>query len=189
MLAVSRTPVREAFARLQERGLLETSSGGMAVAKLGRPQVMELYAVRARLEGAAASFAAENASAAEVASLRHAAALFDSQQKTALEAARANTMFHEAVYEAAHNSYLMRMLEDLNDSLALLPDTTFSVPGRKEAARAEHRAIIEAIENRDPSLAEAAARSHIANALDGRLKMLFSAGALAQSAAVKSTSE
>lgn len=174
-LGVSRTPVREAFARLQSRGLIDTSAGGLCVASLSRPQVMELYALRARLEGAAAAFAAENASSGEIASLRHAAGLFDAQDNSA-DAARANTLFHEAIYEAAHNRYLMRMMEDLNDSLALLPDTTFSVPGRAEAARTEHRAIVEAIGRRDPAAAEAAARTHIAGALDGRLTMLFSLG-------------
>jgi len=184
-LGVSRTPVREAFARLQARGLLETSSGGLAVAELSRTQVMELYAMRAMLEGAAAAFAAENASSGEIASLHHAAALFDAQQDNSAHAARANTMFHEAIYEAAHNRYLMRMLEDLNDSLALLPDTTFTVPGRTEAAREEHRNIVEAIEQHDPSRAEAAARKHIANAREGRLKMLFSADALTLSPAAR----
>lgn len=173
MLGVSRTPVREAFARLQARGLLENTSQGLAVSVLSRPQVMELYAMRAKLEGAAAAFAAENASPAEVASLRHAASLFDAQQGTAADFARANTLFHEAIYEAAHNRYLIRMLEDLNDSLALLPNTTFSVPGRAEAAQAEHRAILDAIERRDPAEAEKAACDHIGQALEGRLKLLF----------------
>ena len=172
-LGVSRTPVREAFARLQERGLLETTSEGLAVAKLSRPQVMELYALRAKLEGAAAAFAAENASPSDVASIRHAALVFAAQSK-APDIARANTLFHEAIYEAAHNRYLMRMLEDLNDSLALLPDTTFSVPGRADAAKTEHEAILSAIENRDPVGAEQAACLHIQHALEGRLMLLYS---------------
>lgn len=173
-LGVSRTPVREAFARLQERGLLDNSSAGLTVAKLSRPQVMELYAMRAKLEAAAAAFAAENASPSELVSLRHAASLFDAQTGAPGDFARANTLFHEAIYEAAHNRYLMRMLEDLNDSLALLANTTFSVPGRVEAAKVEHRAILEAIANHDPANAEKAASLHIRNALEGRLTLLFS---------------
>lgn len=174
MLGVSRTPVREAFARLQARGLLELSSAGLTVATLSRQQVMELYAMRAKLEGAAAAFAAENAFAGDIAGLRHAAAIFDAREGGAADFARANTVFHEAIYEAAHNRYLMRMLEDLNDSLALLPSTTFSIPGRAESAKAEHRVILEAIERRDPDSAEKAACDHIAHALEGRLQLLFS---------------
>jgi DNA-binding GntR family transcriptional regulator len=173
-LGVSRTPVREAFVRLLARGLLENANAGLAVASLSRPQVMELYAMRARLEGAAAAFCAENASPGELAGLRHAASLFDAQRGTAADIARANTLFHDVIYEAAHNRYLARMLEDLNDSLALLPNTTFSVPGRAEAAKSEHRAILDAIEKRDPANAERAARDHIGHALEGRLELLFS---------------
>ncbi|MBC7285053.1 MAG: FCD domain-containing protein [Hoeflea sp.] len=59
----------------------------------------------------------------------------------------------------------------LNDSLALLPDTTFSVPGRADAAKTEHEAILAAIEMRDPLTAEQAACMHIQHALEGRLML------------------
>lgn len=175
MLDVSRTPVREAFARLQARGLLEASPGGLSIATLNRPQVMELYAMRAKLEAAAAGFAAENASGTEIMGITHMADLFDDESGGgATNVARANRLFHEAIYEAAHNRYLLRMLEDLNDSLALLPETTFTVHGRADQARNEHRAIVTAIAARDPATAEAAASEHILKALSARLSLLFS---------------
>lgn len=175
MLDVSRTPVREAFARLQARGLLEASAGGLSIAQLNRPQVIELYAMRAKLEAAAAGFAAENASATEIFGLQHMAELFEAESSgEAATLARANRLFHEAIYEAAHNRYLLKMLEDLNDSLALLPETTFALPGRAPEARDEHRAIVEAIVARQPAKAEAAASEHILKALSARLKLLFS---------------
>ena len=77
-------------------------------------------------------------------------------------------------FERAHNAWLTRMLEDLNDSLALLPRTTFLIPGRSEAARLEHAAILSAIEARNAPDTERAARSHIDRALEGRLKLQFS---------------
>lgn len=172
-LGVSRTPVREGLARLQARGLLEVTQSGLAVATLSRPQVMEIYAMRARLEGDAAAFAAGNASTSEIAGIRHAANLFEGEGADADRMARANMLFHLTIYEAAHNRYLMRMLEDLNDSLALLPETTFSVPGRAVAAVAEHRSILRAIEDRNVSGAEKAARDHIAKALEARLGLAF----------------
>jgi len=172
-LGVSRTPIREALTRLQARGLAIATPAGLAVPELTRPHVSELYAMRAVVEGAAARFAAENASAGNLVSLRHAGNLFSAPQRDPSQFARVNMMFHEAIYEAAHNSYLSRMVEDLNDSLALLPRTTFLVPGRLEAARVEHTRILEAIEKRDPDRAEQAARAHIRNALEGRLKLIF----------------
>ncbi|MBL4598424.1 MAG: GntR family transcriptional regulator [Rhizobiaceae bacterium] len=173
LLDVSRTPVREALGRLQARGLIENANGGLAIVKLNRPQAMELYAMRANLEGAAARFAAENASAGEVAGLKHVCGLFSNYQGNATDFAKVNKVFHEAIYEATHNRYLIKMLEDLNDSLALLRDTTFSVPGRAEAAKIEHENIYKAIEKGNADQAEQAARLHIDNARNARLQLLF----------------
>lgn len=173
LLGVSRTPVREALARLQARGLVENADGGLAIARFSHSRIMELYAMRIMLEGAAARFAAENASPSEVASLRRVGDLFANFQGNAEAFARANSVLHAAIYEAAHNHYLMRMLEDLNDSVILLPSTTFSVAGRAKAAKTEHEKILAAIEDRDADGAEQAARQHIRNALDARLEMLF----------------
>ena len=55
-LGVSRTPVREALQRLQQRGLLVIGPGrGLMVAQLSKQQVFELYAMREILEGSAAA--------------------------------------------------------------------------------------------------------------------------------------
>ena len=66
-LGVSRTPVREALRRLQERGMLVVGAGrSLVVAELSKQQVLELYAMREILEGSAARFAAQHANEAEV---------------------------------------------------------------------------------------------------------------------------
>src|SRR5690349_21508614 len=59
-LGVSRTPVREALQRLQQRGLLVVGAGrGLVVNELRHDQVIELYAMREILEGSSARFAAQ----------------------------------------------------------------------------------------------------------------------------------
>src|SRR4030081_449705 len=66
-LGVSRTPVREALQRLHQRGLLVFGAGrGLTVASLSQHQVLQLYAMREILEGSAARFAAEHATAPEI---------------------------------------------------------------------------------------------------------------------------
>jgi DNA-binding GntR family transcriptional regulator len=175
-LGVSRTPVREALSRLQSHGLLEMKAGGLVVAELTRPQILELYAMREILEGSAARFAAQHASPSEIASLRHIARAFEQSLGDPAKLARINRELHGAIYEAAHNRYLMRTLNELHDALALLTGTTFMARGRSELAIDEHARIIDAIEKRDADEAERAAREHIRNAQEVRLAMIHSFG-------------
>ncbi|MBM9592990.1 GntR family transcriptional regulator [Roseitranquillus sediminis] len=170
---VSRTPVREALSRLQERGLLEMTATGLAVAKLTRPSVLELYAIRELLEGAAARYAAQHASPSDLYSMRHIAQAFAEPTDDPGRAAQLNRAFHDAIAEAAHNRYLVNMLHGMHDTVMLLPSTTFAVEGRQPAAVAEHAALLDAIERRDPDAAERLAQEHIRHARDTRLAMMF----------------
>lgn len=172
-LGVSRTPVREALSRLQAVGLLEMSAGGLVVTTLSRPQVVELYAMREFLEGAAARFAAQHAAPSEIAALHHIARIFERSSGDPVKFAHVNREFHSAIYEAAHNRYLSRTLNELSDALALLPNTTFAVGGRAEEAIIEHAKIIDAIEKRNADEAERVAREHIRKAQEARLAMMF----------------
>ena len=169
-LGVSRTPVREALQRLQQRGLLAITGRGLVVAELTQQQVAELYSMREILEGLAARFAAERASAHEIAVLyRLQKELRDSKNDPQLLVTM-NRHFHRAIYEAAHNRYLMQTLDHLHDSFALLQNTTFRPPSRRKISDEEHRRIVAAIERRDPDRAEAAAREHIRQAQFMRLQ-------------------
>ncbi|MGD9743820.1 MAG: GntR family transcriptional regulator [Dongiaceae bacterium] len=171
-LGVSRTPVREALRQLQSHGLLDVAAGrGLGVVALDRPQVLELYAMRALLEGAAARLAAQHATPAEVAYMRH---LLEEFRRTrdATRHAAINRALHEAICDAAHNRYMMQSLQQLGDALALLQGTTFSVKGRPASADIEHKTIVDAIAVGDPDAAEVAARAHIRNAESLRLQMM-----------------
>jgi DNA-binding GntR family transcriptional regulator len=164
-LGVSRTPVREALQRLQQRGLLMLAAGrGLVVAQLSQQQVVELYAMREILEGSAARFAAQHATAAEIAILYELQEELKSAEGDAMRHVSLNRRFHQAIYEAAHNRYLLQTLDSLNDSFALLRSTTFRLPHRQRNSDEERRRIIAAIEQRDPDSAERAAREHIVQA-------------------------
>jgi DNA-binding GntR family transcriptional regulator len=173
-LGVSRTPVREALRRLQTRGLLDFGAGGgLGVVELSRTQVLELYAMRELLEGAAARLAAQHATPTEVTYMRHLLDEFRST-KDPDRLAAINRNFHRTIRDAAHNRYMVQSLNDLGEALALLRGTTFSVKGRPETAAMEHRAILDAIRKGDPDTAEREARAHIRKAQDLRMQMLNS---------------
>lgn len=174
-MGVSRTPVREALRRLQTRGLLEFAAGrGLVVAELSKQQVLELYAMRELLEGAAARLAAQHATPTEIAYMRHLLDEFRREGNNSSRLAHINQAFHRAICDAAHNRYMQQSLNDLGDALALLRDTTFAMPGRSRTADIEHGAIVDAIEKRDPDAAETQARDHIRQAQRLRMQMLFS---------------
>jgi DNA-binding GntR family transcriptional regulator len=175
MLNVSRTPVREAMNRLISEGLLALNpTRGFAVAELDKQQVLELYALRESLEGASARLAAQHASEPELTSL--ADLLAENRAIDSADYARhavLNKHFHARIAEAGHNRYLQRALANLSDSLMLVPGTTYELPGRVLEVHREHNAILDAMQDRDPDRAEAAAREHIRNAGAVRLKLLF----------------
>ena len=174
-LKVSRTPVREALGRLAARGFVEPAGGrGVIVRNLDISEVLELYAMREIMEGAAARLAAEHASTPEIDALRdiEQALVEASAAETAGDMARLNRAFHDAICRAARNRYLDNASRELQDWIALLGPTTFTVSGRPSTSHGEHQAIIDAIAARDGDKAEQLARAHIREALRCRLKLL-----------------
>lgn len=169
-LKMSRTPVREALRRLQSVGMLvHAPGGGLSVAQHDLRAVAELYDVRESLEGTAAALAARNGDGTEIhileAMLRSHRRLPDDPKVHARE----NTLFHEHIYRAARNRFLLKSLQDLHDAVALLGRTTFAAPGRIDEAWSEHEAIVAAIGRRDCAGAEALARSHVRRGYELRL--------------------
>jgi DNA-binding GntR family transcriptional regulator len=174
-LGVSRTPVREALQQLQARRLVEMAPGrGIIVVKLSIQQVMELYAMREVLEGAAARFAAQYALPAEVSIMEELLIEFEAAANQPEQLAEINEALHRTIYEAARNRYMHEALNNLEDALSLLQNTTFSLPERHESASREHREIVTAIGSRDSDTAESASRNHIREAQRVRLRMLTS---------------
>lgn len=172
-LGVSRTPVREALGRLAGKGLVEPAGGrGLVVRNLTTAEVLELYAMRELLEGAAASLAARHRADAEIDALCELQERLAAVDRPSVELARLNALFHAAVVRAARNRYLRQALSELQDAIALLGPTTLSLERRAGEAHGEHEAIVAAIRLGDSRTAEEAARGHIRTALRARLKLL-----------------
>ncbi len=177
-LNVSRTPVREAFSRLQSKRLIEAGGAkGLIVRTLDMTEVLELYAMREILEGAAARLAAQHASSSELEALDDLLAAFEAHRSDAGEMARLNRLFHNGIVRAARNRYLETALDEMQDGIGLLGATTFGVADRPGPAIEEHRAILGAIRERASERAEALACAHIREALRARRKLLHATSA------------
>lgn len=169
-IGVSRTPVREALGRLNEKGLVEQGAGrGLCVTTLSTHQIFELYDMRKELEGLVARFASQRATDIELKNMRIINEQFAATPEDQPEKAAAlNREFHSRLYDAARNKYLYNAVKDLHETVALLP-TTFRIRHRIGEAAQEHAEILEAIGARDEVRAAKAAINHIEAALQSRL--------------------
>ena len=165
----SRSPVREALRHLEQAGLVTIEPRrGASVKAPNQREVEDTLAVREALEGMAARLTAERASDAEIAQLRE--CVNKRSQELHIPSA-AVTDFHEVLIKASHNEPLQTILRGSWNLFRILRLLSASGEGRPMLSVDEHRAIIDAIEARDPDLAEHAARCHVrsmrANLLGG----------------------
>lgn len=171
-LGVSRTPVREAIRQLEADGIVvHVPRQGASIRTLDYAEVMDLYEMRAVLEGTAARLAARAASDIEIEEL------FDMNQALAdtgntPEAFALNRQFHAAILDAAKNRFLTRSITSLQKALMILGPTTLTEPDRAMKAVEEHFGVLDAIKARDGALAEAAMRAHIEAAQRVRVRTL-----------------
>jgi DNA-binding GntR family transcriptional regulator len=169
-LKVSRTPARDALRRLQSDGLAEAApGGGLQVVHYDVNALHELYLVREVLEGTAAAEAARNASSAEILVLQESVELQRGMSRSIESFTQENKHFHEQLYAAAHNRFLIRQLKSLTDSVSLLGPTAITTSEWIRHAASQHALITEAIGRREADAAEQAMRQHIRDGFERRL--------------------
>ena len=181
-LEVSRPSLRSALNKLIASGLMVANGQGItyvsdAVGSTLRDPLISLMGtaeartafveVRAVVEAAAAGFAATRASDLDRNAIQKCfeamVAAHDSQDVD--EIAKTDAEFHIAIYEASHNLVLlhfMRTMETiLRTNVYLNRKHLYERRMQKEAQLREHRAIYEAIMDRDARRAQNAALKHM----------------------------
>lgn len=172
-LGVSRTPVREALARLLADGLVESQGArGLVVSAASVDDVVALFEVREALEGQAAALAAlrrdPDVFAALAAEFRGAADLLAQASREAYY--DLVHRFDEAVDDAVGNAYLVGELRGLRTHLARIRRLSIDDTARLTEAAAEHLLIAEAIAAGDSDLARSATAVHLHRSLANILR-------------------
>jgi DNA-binding GntR family transcriptional regulator len=165
-LGVSRTPVREALARLEHEGLVRIlPRRGVYIVRKSKAEIVEMMIAWAALESSAARLACERASDEQIASLRGLfKTLEDGELRLQLdEYSRANLTFHSRIVEIGNSPVISSMAEGLLVHVRAIRRRTIGDDGRVERSLVDHRQIIEAIEARDAALAEDLVRDHALN--------------------------
>lgn len=174
-LKVSRTPVREGFARLVQAGLLVPGGSGRGhlVTTPTSADVLDAYSVREALEGLAASLAAKRCGVGDAIILRELQRQLDAEMDAGnIESAVDLTLtLHSTIWRMSGNELLVTVMNDLMSVWSRLNPTTYSAEDRRGQSTSEHRDLIEAIIAGDVVLAEQVAREHIVQARDARLKL------------------
>ena len=170
-LGVSRTPIRGALSTLAAEGLLDyTPNSGYVVRRYTARDIADIYAVRAELDGLATRLAAQNGlddtgRGAMMRVLDEGAALADAggASESVREAWSAvNARFHNVIYEACANPFLVTLLKRATDIpiLSRLRYVGFEASALTRA-HDDHVEIADAIVNRQAQRAEALATEHV----------------------------
>lgn len=175
-LGVSRTPVREALARLEDEGLIQREPGaGARVTTVSIDDMSVIYHVRGSLESLAARYAAARITPEGLAvfealqgEMRDAAAGGDSAAFS-----RANVLFHRQLSVAAANAYLARLLIPVEVGLRRFGARSLTAE-RMNAVLTEHDALLQAFAKQDPDAAAEAATAHADRARASTLERMIS---------------
>jgi GntR family transcriptional regulator of vanillate catabolism len=175
-LGVSRTPIRAALMRLEQEGLLEAlPNGGYAVRTFSERDVSDAIELRGTVEGLAARLAAERGASPDV--LRQARDCLEqidgvlSQPALDDEAftryVTLNEAFHNFLSELAGSDVVARELERVvrlpfasPSGFVVLQANSPQARDMLIVAQDQHRQVLDAIERREGSRAEAIMREH-----------------------------
>jgi DNA-binding GntR family transcriptional regulator len=185
-LRVSRTPVREAFRKLVQEGVVDPlESVGFRVHAFTPDEVIGLYRCRAALEALVAEEAAADRSpgllsemAANIAAAEQAlnSGDFDGLQ-------RLNSEFHFIMLDASRNRHLRRLVEQTGRSVRMarrqVMQHATANPARREDYRRslqpvldDHRALYQAVAAGDAALAASVMRTHLLQTAQDMTAML-----------------
>jgi DNA-binding GntR family transcriptional regulator len=183
---VSRTPVREALRRLEQRGLVTLMSNRSArVRTLSRDELREAFTVRAELEALAAEFAAESLTEEHAERVRRAAdagAVLAEEvasrpsperlRELLADVARVNDSFHDAVLDASGVALLRELAHDYRRVFVgqLLKAWNSEIESLFVTTAQQHGIICALLASGSATVARAAMHSHVISS--GRLMEL-----------------
>ena len=163
-LGVSRTPIREAIAMLEQDGFVKiVPRRGIMVVRKTKTEIVDMIRAWAALESMAARLITAVARKRDIAALRDFFKDFGDDRRPQdhiEEYSRANIAFHQALISLSESPTLVKMTNDILLHVRGYRQLTIGRADRIAASLPEHLAIIEALEARDAEAAERRSRDH-----------------------------
>jgi GntR family transcriptional regulator, transcriptional repressor for pyruvate dehydrogenase complex len=177
MLGVSRNILREGLSVLGQKGLVETVPGRRTrvvraglrqlrstvdlMVRVGDVSLADLSEVRSILEPEIAARAAERAGPEQIEELKAIMATLEARQGDPAGHVEADLSFHRAIATIAGNALLVVLMEAVSEPLMRSMSLGTRIPRAVAASDAHHRAVCDAIAERDPEGAAAAMHRHM----------------------------
>jgi DNA-binding GntR family transcriptional regulator len=163
---ISRTPMREALKVLAAEGLVTMKvRRGAYVTEVNEKDQRDVYHLLSLLEADAAAVVAERATDAELQELQALHQALESAVGQTDQFFAINERFHMRVLAIADNRWRDQMVADLRKVMKLNRHNSLLKTGRLAESLLEHRAIVQALVQRDPALSAQRVREHFANGL------------------------
>ena len=169
-IGVSRTPLREAFRRLEAEGLIETlANGGVVISRFSQDEVRQFYAIRANLEGLAVEWGLDRIVEQDFLQMEDCIINMEKEgnEGNTKEVARYNTDFHNIIMRLSHSPILVSFIDGLKNRMQFIIAQSLSSNALQyKQSVTEHNRILKAMQARDKTEAVAAMREHLLSALD-----------------------
>jgi DNA-binding GntR family transcriptional regulator len=164
-LGISRTPVREAFHKLEKDELVtRLPKGGFAVREFTKEDVEEIFGIRSALESYAAYLATLHMAPDKISILEKKM----NESEDALEkgdddkAVQLNTEFHDLLYKSCKSKKLVEMINTFRDYFYRYRSALLHIQDGISSSNKDHRQMLEAMKKKNPRLAERLVRKHLA---------------------------
>lgn len=170
---VSRTPVREAFRRLEQDFLVErTAQGGVKAPEIDMDSIEDLFNLRALLEAYAIELACDRISQEDISRLRQVKAqafeLLSSEGVSSSYIVKQfvdlNSAFHDIIYQATGSKYLIRVVNNLREIVLSLRSLSIQADNAIDQTWQEHSLLIEYLSQKNKEAASSLITTHIKNA-------------------------
>lgn len=168
-MGVSRTPVREALRRLEDKDLVVCSANRWTrVAEISIREPEMLYPIIWSLESLAVELAMDALTDADLQSLKTANRAMGQalEREDAVKASQADVRFHDVFVRRAGNPHIASILSDLKIRCRRVEITYFGGSTCSKRSLAEHDDVIAALERRDMNLAQSTIRANWKNSLN-----------------------
>jgi len=163
-VGISRTPVREAFHKLERDDLVyRLSKGGFAVKEFTKEDVEEIFGIRIALESYAAYLATCHITPDKISALE--SKIEESQnalKKGANEKiVQLHTEFHDLLYKSCKSKKLLEMINNFRDYFYRYRSALLHAEGGYKYSMEGHRQMLEAMKKKNPRLVERLVRQHL----------------------------